>query len=528
MQRIAVAAMVCFLVGVLSPSSRAQSPSTTPATQKGFSFCTIHDTAGRTVWASPVFEYEYPSGDSGSRTSEMATDFHNFIGSMGGAGDKTCAPPDADRAAVEAFRNEQRSILTQRFMGVVRTHKWLDVAWTPKPWTPALMAKPAVVSKHFYCYGTDTDQRRTLASTVASPVFEMSMDGTDPMAPYTLAEEYNKEFTRYVVDVHGLTQANPSCYFKDTHAEAEKALRDYRKMFSGFNLKFADVAWRPTGESIAPSAALASTAPPSATGSLPVPVAVSSAVPVAQGRIGVRFAEVTPELALGLGMDKARGALVIEVQQDSPAMAAGLKPMDVVLGINQQTVEQATDLPVISSRLPAGKPASLRVWRERAEHQVRVDIAGAPMAAAAQAGADIAAPNAAPASTAAVPPVSAAGSRTYCHAFIQRVGKPGGVHSTVWENSGSDGSQAAMATTLTAFAADMRQLQPKTWHDFTASAVQCDMNTAFCFASALRHFGTSQIAGQFCKDTREEADADWARLSERDRTMEVVAWPVAR
>lgn len=260
MQRIAVAAVVCLLTALLSPFSRAQS-ATLPATQKGFSFCTVHDTAGRTVWASPVFEYEYSPGEGGNRMPEMATEFHALVGSMGGAGDKSCAVAHADRETVEGWRNEQRSILTARFMGVVRTNKWLDVAWTPKPWTPALMVKPAVVSKHFYCYGTDTDQRTVLASSVASPVFEMSMDGADPMAPYALAEQYNKEFTRYVVDVHGLTQANPSCYFKDTRAEAEKALRDYRKMFSGFNTKFADVAWRPSGGAIASSVAPAAIAP---------------------------------------------------------------------------------------------------------------------------------------------------------------------------------------------------------------------------------------------------------------------------
>lgn len=404
MQRIAVAAIVCLLAGVLSTSGRAQS-APPPATQKGFSFCTVHDTARGILWASPVFEYEYSTGDGWSRTPEMATDFHDFIGSMGGAGDKQCQLATGDRAAVEASRNEQRSILTQRFMGVVRTHKWLDVAWAPKPWTPALMAKPAVVSKHFYCYGTDTDQRTIRASSVASPVFEMSMDGADPMAPYTLAQEYAEEFTRYVVATHGLTQANPSCYFKDTHAEADKAVRDYRKMFSGFNLKFADVVWRPTGGSMAPPVAPAAIAP------LSSPAAGLSAAPVAPGRIGVRVAEVTPALALGLGMDTARGALVIEVQPGSPAVAAGLKSMDVVLSINQQAVDQFTDLPLISSRLPAGKPASLRVWRERAEHEVRVDVAGQPVAAAAQAGASIAAPKDAAAPTAAVPAVPAAGSK---------------------------------------------------------------------------------------------------------------------
>lgn len=415
MQRIAFAAVVGLLMGGLSSSSHAQSPPS-PATQKGFSFCTVHDIAGHKVWASPVFEVEYPSGDLWTRTREMATEFHNLIGSMGGAGDKECALASTDRAAVEASRNEQRGILTARFIGLVAINKWLDVAWTPKPWTLALMAKPAVVSKHFYCYGTDTDQR----ATVASSVFEISMDGADPMAPYTRAQAYGEEFSRYVVAAHGLPQANPSCYFKDTHAEAEKALRDYRKMFSGFNLKFTDVAWRPTGGASAPSAAPASIAPSSATGSTPL----------------------------------------------------------------------------------------------------SAPIEGPPMAAAAQAGA-------ATAAAASVPPVAAAGSRKYCHAFIQFVGKPGGVRSKVWENSGSDGSQDAMTATLATFAVHMRQ-QQKTWHDFTASPIQCDMNSGFCYASALRHFGTSQLAGQFCKTTREEAETEWIRLTERDRAMEIITWPVAQ
>lgn len=371
MQRIAAAAIACLLTGLLSPSSRAQS--TTPlSTQKGFSFCTVHDTAGRTLWASPVFEVEYASSDSTTRTQEMATDFHNFIGSMGGAGDKQCSPALPDRAAVEASRNEQRNILTQRFMGVVKTHKWLDVAWTPEPWSPALMAKPAVVSKFFYCHGTDTDVR----ASVASPVFEMSVDG-DPMAPYTQADVYNRQFTRDVALAHGLNNADPACYFKDTHAEADKALRDYRKMFSGFNMRFTDVAWRPNGESIAPAAASTRVASPPTAETMPLPPLVDGPrVP-----IGIRIADVTPAVALGLGMDNARGALVIEVLPGSPAMAAGLKAMDVVLGINGQTVNLFTDLPVISSRLPVGKQASLRVWRDRTQQVVLVNIAG-PVAAA--------------------------------------------------------------------------------------------------------------------------------------------------
>lgn len=157
-----------------------------------------------------------------------------------------------------------------------------------------------------------------------------------------------------------------------------------------------------------------------------------------------------------------------------------------------------------------------------------VDVAGEPAVAAAQTDANIAASNGGPASMAAVPAVPPAGSRKYCHAFIQFVGKPGGVRGKVWENSGSDGSQAGMTATLATFVVHMRQQQPERWHDFTASPIECDMNSGFCYATAPRHFGTSQLAGQFCKTTREEAETDWTRLVGIHKEMEIIAWPGAR
>ena len=512
MQRIAISAVVFLFAAALSPATRAQTPPAA-ATEKSFSFCTVHDVAGRKLWASPVFEYE--SGQGWSRTEEMATDFHQLIGSMGGAGDKTCSVGNADRATVETWRNEQRTILTARFMGLVSTNKWMDVAWTPKPWAPALLLKPSVVRKFFYCYGTDTDQRSTTASTVATLAFEMDVDGTDPMAVYMQAEEYGKEFAQYVVTAHGLTQANPACYFKDTQAEAVKTLRDYRKMFGGFNTAYTDVAWRPT----AGSTALSVAPPPVAPTTTSLPTQPAAAVP-GQGRIGLGLGEVTPALALGLGIDKERGALVIEVMKDSPAASAGLKPMDVVLSIGGHAINQASDLSVISSRLATGARASLRIWRERKEIEVLVDVAGQP--------AELPVSSDPSASRSAAVSMPAAASKKFCHAVIQYVGKTGGVRSTVWENSGSDGSAAAMAATLTEFAAHIRQLQPQTWHEFTPSASQCDTTSGFCFATSVRHFGKSQLAAQFCRTTREEAETELARLIGFDRTMQSVAWPVAK
>jgi len=515
MQRFA-AVIACVSMACLSPTLRAQSPAP-PVTQHAFSYCTVIDTPGHKVWASPVFEYEYlPDGTNQfSRTQDMATEFHALVGSLGGAGDKSCMLANGGQPELEAQRNESRALLTKRFMGLVRAHKWMDVTWTPKPWNPATAAaKPAAVNKYFYCIASDMapDQRKT----VAALVFEMSVDSSDPVAAYTQAEAYGQEFTRDVAATHGLAHTHPNCFFKDTRAEAEKALHDYRKMFSGFNLRFTDVTWRPTQESAATPPAAAAPAAPTA--------AEPGAAPV-QGTLGIKVGEVSPTLALALGMDRARGALVVEVLKDRPAEAAGLKPMDVVLGINQQAVNQFTDLPVMISRLPAGTSVTLQLWRERAEHEVRVEWSGQPAAATAQTGTAIAPSMDTPATATAAP---AAVVSKYCHVFLQFVSKPGGVHSRVWEDRDSDGSEAAMTATLAAFTAHMHQQQPKVWHEFSGHSPKCDMNLGYCYNTVVRHFGgKSQIAGQFCKSTREEAEADWARLTQNSPEMEIVAWPEA-
>jgi len=511
MQRFA-AAVACVFMVCLSPTLRAQSP-TPPVTQHAFSYCSVTDTANHKVWASPVFEYEYDPANVGqsSRTQDMATEFHALVGSMGGAGDKDCVLAKGGQSEIEAHRNEIRAIMTRRFMGIVSTHKWMDVPWTPKPWNPATAAaKPAVITKYFYCYASDMapDQRKT----VAALVFEMSVDGSNPIAAYTQAEAYGKQFTRDVAAAHGLAQAYPTCYFKDTRAEAEKALHDYRKLFSGFNLRFTDVTWRPTQESAAPPAVM----PPAA------PAAEPSLAPL-QGKLGIKVGEVSPTLALALGMDRARGALVVETLKGSPAEAAGIKPMDVVLGINQQAVNQFADLPPMANRLPAGTPVTLQLWRERAEHELRIELPGQAAAVILQTGTTIAPSTDITAASTAAP---AAGVSKYCHVFMQFVSKPGGVHSKVWENRDSDGSEAAMISTLAAFTAHMHRQQPKVWQDFASRAPRCDLNLGYCYSMLVRHFGGgSQIAGQFCKSTREEAEADWARLTQNSPEMEIAAWP---
>ena len=61
---------------------------------------------------------------------------------------------------------------------------------------------------------------------------------------------------------------------------------------------------------------------------------------VERGWLGVQIQGVDEDLASHLGLDKPRGALVGEVQPDSPAAAAGVEQGDVVLSFNGKPIDQ--------------------------------------------------------------------------------------------------------------------------------------------------------------------------------------------
>ena len=48
---------------------------------------------------------------------------------------------------------------------------------------------------------------------------------------------------------------------------------------------------------------------------------------------------MTPEIAESLGLTRPTGALVANVAPGSPAARAGLKPSDLIVGIDGQTVD---------------------------------------------------------------------------------------------------------------------------------------------------------------------------------------------
>jgi serine protease Do len=99
---------------------------------------------------------------------------------------------------------------------------------------------------------------------------------------------------------------------------------------------------------------------------------------VTRGYIGVEIQKVTPDLADGLGLKEAKGALVAGVSADGPAAKAGLKSGDTILAVNGQDVADAHELSRDIAALKPGEKASLSVWRDGETRTVEITIAKLP------------------------------------------------------------------------------------------------------------------------------------------------------
>ncbi|MFO8153390.1 DegQ family serine endoprotease [Thioalkalivibrio sp.] len=99
---------------------------------------------------------------------------------------------------------------------------------------------------------------------------------------------------------------------------------------------------------------------------------------VTRGWLGVLIQEVTRDLADSFGMERPTGALVAQVQPDSPAQEAGLRTGDVILRFNGIDVPRSSALPPIVGRTPVGSEVEVDVLRGDREIVVEVTIDALP------------------------------------------------------------------------------------------------------------------------------------------------------
>jgi serine protease Do len=96
------------------------------------------------------------------------------------------------------------------------------------------------------------------------------------------------------------------------------------------------------------------------------------------GWLGVGIEEVTPDKAKELKLAAARGVLVTQVSENSPAAKAGLKKGDVITEYNGERIEGAAQFRRMVRETPAGRMAQLSIWRDARSQTLSVEVGSFP------------------------------------------------------------------------------------------------------------------------------------------------------
>jgi C-terminal processing protease CtpA/Prc len=102
----------------------------------------------------------------------------------------------------------------------------------------------------------------------------------------------------------------------------------------------------------------------------------SLSMAMGRGRLGVRIQDLSEDMASALGASGSKGALVLEVLDDTPAEKAGLRAGDIITAVEGKKVADADDL-TSALRDESGK-VSLTVVRRGQSRTVEAELAESP------------------------------------------------------------------------------------------------------------------------------------------------------
>ena len=105
---------------------------------------------------------------------------------------------------------------------------------------------------------------------------------------------------------------------------------------------------------------------------------------IERGFLGVGLAPIDEDIAASLGLPKRRGELVQTVQDDSPAMRAGLKPGDIVTRVNGKDVTADQSVSFLVANLQPGAKVPVEVLRDGAKVNISVTLGKRPSEAELQ------------------------------------------------------------------------------------------------------------------------------------------------
>lgn len=95
---------------------------------------------------------------------------------------------------------------------------------------------------------------------------------------------------------------------------------------------------------------------------------------VVRGWLGVQIQNVTDDIAESLGLEEARGAIVAEAQENSPAEKAGLRSGDTILAVEGTQVEGPRELSKIIAAFEPDTDVDVTIWRDGNEQDVTVKL----------------------------------------------------------------------------------------------------------------------------------------------------------
>ncbi len=93
-----------------------------------------------------------------------------------------------------------------------------------------------------------------------------------------------------------------------------------------------------------------------------------------RGWLGVKIQQVSDEIANSLGMNKPRGALVLDISKDSPALGSGLATGDVIVKFDGREIDEMRKLPRYVAETKIGKKVDVVVWRKGKEVTIPIKL----------------------------------------------------------------------------------------------------------------------------------------------------------
>lgn len=95
---------------------------------------------------------------------------------------------------------------------------------------------------------------------------------------------------------------------------------------------------------------------------------------VVRGWLGVSIQNVDRTLAESFDLDRPRGALVAQVGEGSPAERAGIQSGDIIVEVDEESIEVSADLPHVIGLMSPGSTVSLTLIRDGDEERLPVEI----------------------------------------------------------------------------------------------------------------------------------------------------------